>query len=398
MDGDRFDGLARQFATASSRRFLLKMATVKVAALASLGSISAADAARRPTPTPKPVSCPGQQIDVDGQCVCPNGMDTCGSECCPPEAQCCDNACCYGTCYGGGLCCPAGQLVCNNRCVGIGECCSSADCPPGTVCGSETPHICSCVSTVTCATAGLSCGALIDDCGRQLDCGSCQPPNTCGGGGTPGVCGCAVTTTCDGLCGEIETNCGFALQCGGCDAPETCGGGGTDGVCGCTVITSCDGQCGTVTTNCNTTLDCGDCPADCENTCGLCEICSGGSCEPAPDGAICRSGCSSGQCEGGQCRSMRTVECPPGGGVTETPCNRYQCVPVDIGVVCALVPDGDGMACPASQSCYEGTCHDGTCLETPLDCGPCGKCIGFSGGSVCVPDLDACGGDDPVAG
>src|SRR5690606_39935265 len=97
------------------------------------------EAARRPAPTPRPPSCPGQQTWNGSECVCPAGSDTCGPDCCPTGvAQCCDQACCYGVCYGEELCCPTGGEFCP---VTGGECC-----PEGWTCcpdyGCLAPGLC----------------------------------------------------------------------------------------------------------------------------------------------------------------------------------------------------------------------------------------------------------------
>lgn len=64
-------------------------------------------AARRPTPTPKPVKCYGGHINVGGVCICPVGTEECGPSCCPAGTVCCDNACCHGECVGEEICIEA---------------------------------------------------------------------------------------------------------------------------------------------------------------------------------------------------------------------------------------------------------------------------------------------------
>jgi len=345
MEGNRFDDLARRFAADSSRRSLLKKSVATIVALAGLERAAGADAARRPSRTPVPPSCPGQQTPCGTECCCPEEHVRCGADCCPAGAQCCDGACCDGTCYGGGLCCPADRLVCAGQCVD--GCCSSADCPPGWACGVETPYQCSCVPLVTCASSGQRCGPLTDDCGNVLDCGDCEEPETCGGGGTAGTCGCMVTTTCDGRCGAVTTNCGTALDCGLCAEP--CGGDGD---------------------------------------CGLCEVCSSGACAPAADGLVCVHGCSSGYCEAGQCNLGKAIECPPG-PVPYIPCNAYQCVPTDLGAICVLMPFDEGGSCPHDDPCQVGICQEGVCVGAPRDCGVCGEC---RDGACVMLKGDLCGG------
>ncbi len=88
----------------------------------------------------------------------------------------------------------------------------------------------SCTPT-TCAAQGKNCGSISDNCGGQLNCGSCTLPATCGGAGTANVCGTACTpATCASLgdtCGLPADGCGGTLSCGTCTAPQYCGGSGT---------------------------------------------------------------------------------------------------------------------------------------------------------------------------
>src|SRR5215218_10289490 len=131
MDDHHFDVFTRSLAQRGSRRAALK-ALLGIGGIAAVGGITRSDdvlGARRPTPTPKPVSCPGIQTPCPTGCCCPAGNTKCGPDCCPiGQAQCCDNACCYGICYGEELCCPTGQLLCNGVCPPLGGCCTDADC------------------------------------------------------------------------------------------------------------------------------------------------------------------------------------------------------------------------------------------------------------------------------
>ena len=177
MDDGRFDALTRSLAKRQSRRAMVGgIVGLGVAALEGrLGSNRNAEAARRPTPTPKPVSCPPLQTRVDGQCVCMDPLEvTCGPDCCPKDiSECCDNACCYGSCYGEELCCPPGQ-------VGFeGSCCTPKSCAD-----LWPEHL-------------LTCDAGIDDgCGGKIFCG-CPEGWQCtsGSAGSAGSC-LNMTTTC----------------------------------------------------------------------------------------------------------------------------------------------------------------------------------------------------------
>ena len=131
MDDRRFDALARAIGQSGSRRGLIK-AALGLGGIAAFGGMARHDeieAARRPTPTPRPVSCPGEQVPCGTNCCCPDGSSKCGSACCPDgAAECCDNACCYGECYGEELCCPTGSsfcpdgTCCEGRCMDDGFC------------------------------------------------------------------------------------------------------------------------------------------------------------------------------------------------------------------------------------------------------------------------------------
>src|SRR5690349_19357999 len=188
MDDRRFDSLVKSLARGGSRRSVLKgMLGLGSAAVAG-GMLleDDASAARRPTPTPTPVKCPGKQTPVNGVCTCPGtAPNKCGPDCCTgkttdPEprpsthSECCDNQCCFGSCYGEELCCPTNQTgsggdpthficngpngthccesgqhcclidgccdtVCHGGSVGISFCCAQSHFCPG---GSEREDIC----------------------------------------------------------------------------------------------------------------------------------------------------------------------------------------------------------------------------------------------------------------
>lgn len=186
MDDRRFDALARSLASASNRRQVLK-GLLGLGGVTAAGAIApGADAARRPAPTPKPPSCPGQQTWQNGACTCPPNTTGCGPDCCPAGAQCCDNACCYGLCYGEELCCPSSQEWCDVT----GECC-----PPGAIC-----------------CPGVGCRAPEDCCLPSCD------GSTCGSDGCDGTCSCAGDRICSRescVCpsGTMECPDGLCKQC-----------------------------------------------------------------------------------------------------------------------------------------------------------------------------------------
>lgn len=105
-----------------------------------------------------------------------------------------------------------------------------------------------CQPKITCQSVGAECGLIKDDgCGHSSNCpDNCIAPMVCGGDQDKGQfkCGC-TTTTCEEQgknCGTIDNNCGKSLNCGTCDpnkyqttcgdakigdfpSPNVCGGG-----------------------------------------------------------------------------------------------------------------------------------------------------------------------------
>ncbi len=258
MDDRQFDSLVRSLASGANRRQILKGLLGLGGAAAVAGTaLSDAEAARRPTPTPQPPRCPGQQTWDGTACVCPAGNTTCGPACCPDgQAECCDNACCYGTCYGEELCCPTGR----DFCAITGECC---------------PEGWSCCPEYGCLEPGLCCTAedcIVREC-AGLTCTvdhTCRYSDDCTNGGVEECClegqVCLDNGTC---CTPI------------CDA-DGCGDDGCGGTCGCP-----DGY------------GCGD-----DGRCHVCSVCSpvsetcGRSCYTlcTPDGVKCLSGFAISKC------------------------------------------------------------------------------------------------------
>lgn len=209
MDDRRFDALARQLASSGNRRQLLKgmlgLGGVVVAGAAVTSTEADTEAARRPTPTPRPPRCPTGQFWNGSACVCISGTP-CGPDCCGAGGVCCDNACCYGVCFGEELCCPSvseycpvtgeccrpGRRCCPEYgCLVPGQCCTVEDCVPDpcatVICNPQQI----CEYTVNCNIGGAEqCCAPGQVCRQSGDC--CTP--TCDGI----VCG--VSNGCDGAC------------------------------------------------------------------------------------------------------------------------------------------------------------------------------------------------------
>jgi hypothetical protein len=239
MDDRRFDSLVKALAAGTNRRSVLKglLGIGGIAAVSSSIGQADVDAARRPSPTPSPPTCPGQQVFQDGQCACPPGLEKCGPDCCnssapkpsPDHSECCDNACCHGHCYGEELCCPwprafcpEAQECCNE---GVSLCCGEAGCCDGNCCqdAQGNDHCCSgttpkCCPGDTCIAADGCCD--VSDCGPG-DCWSCidhqcvPDPAKCAGG---------CVECIEGTCQPVDSHCTDDNPCtiNTCNSDGTC--------------------------------------------------------------------------------------------------------------------------------------------------------------------------------
>lgn len=102
---------------------------LSIGGVALAGTHGSAEAARRPTPTPKPIRCPGSQYWDGSSCVCSSGAP-CGPDCCDSAALCCDNACCAS-----GQVCTWEEVCCTPSCepgiCGDDGCGGQCGCPEG---------------------------------------------------------------------------------------------------------------------------------------------------------------------------------------------------------------------------------------------------------------------------
>jgi hypothetical protein len=180
-----------------------------------------------------------------------------------------------------------------NNCGNEVDC---GSCPSGQTCGGGNPgapNVCGCTRLTTCP-GGADCGTISDGCGGTVSCGgACPSGQTCGGGnpGAPNVCGCTPKTCAvdyAGLCGPFGDGCGGVVTCG-CPAPQTCGGGTPSNpvLCGCTPKTcfQLGKSCGTVDNGCGGRLNCGECPH--ANPVCLDNVCQ--ACSAASVGMTCTS-------------------------------------------------------------------------------------------------------------
>jgi hypothetical protein len=212
MDDRRFDALARSLASGSNRRQLLKGLLGIGGAVAASAVAPDVEAARRPTPTPRPVSCPGIQIPCGADCCCPAGHSKCGPDCCPDgQAECCDNACCYGTCHGEELCCPNGSRLCDGVCLSNDRCCTADDCSTGVCATVQCTSDHTCLYTEDCTLGGAE--ACCFEGQVCLENGACCTP-TCNGASCGGDDGCGGTCPCpdDKICNQGSCVCPAATM------------------------------------------------------------------------------------------------------------------------------------------------------------------------------------------
>jgi hypothetical protein len=374
MDDRRFDSLTKALAKGKSRRTVLK-GLLGLGSAAIAGSIvldGDSEAARRPkNPTPTPVRCPGRQIPCGiNQCCCPpDAPNQCapggGPDCCtsvaggppvPTHSECCDNACCFGTCYGEELCCPT-----NNRSTG------ELPIPPThkiceTVDGPECcPFDDECCSVDGCCDGGCYGGAdgVSFCCGLEHFCpGSpigaglcCASGERCCDGGTDNnnCYECCFDTDCpDGVCRNGTCVClGLGEHCA--DAQECCQDAGE--------------------TTCRDTIQC-NAPQDticCRpvgSVCGdNCDCCGTIPCE---DGHCCL-GQGMGACNGDSSNCCAGLECvgDPGDDscrVPEPPC-------AGVGEQC-----GPGQSCCFVDACTSVSCQSGQCVAQPITCDDSNAC------------------------
>lgn len=420
MDDRRFDALTKALAKGSNRRSVLK-GLLGLGGAALTGEVlrqGAAEAARRPTPAPTPVKCPGHQFPCDDGCCCPDGETGCGPACCqdikfsPPDhrySECCDNQCCFGACYGEELCCPTnlrggnenpqppshricetvdGAVCCpyDRVCCLVDGCCDTicsggaggADfcCPADDICagGSSSDDLC-CEGDTVCCGAGANgnvCADLSDD---DDNCGACG--NVCGGCSS---CQNGVCLPEDDLCLACET-CQLDAQTNSYVCVNDC--------TGCAECQASElnpaGNCFPLDSEClscqvcelNDTGNGGACENDCPGDCGNCVR------NPETGAGVCVA--DSSQCP----VTVPAQVCCPGGGT-------FTC---EEGPYCGCDDDGD---CPACNRCNLGTCEP-ICTDSQECCaylGTHGLCVSNMEGVGCCTSAECTntGLDDCLVG
>ena len=420
MDDRRFDSLAKSLASGASRRSVLKgILGLGGAALAG-GMLmdGEAEAARRGPKSPKPPTCPGQQSWNDTRCVCPDGLSQCnpngGPDCCnsgvtpgsPGYSECCDNACCQGTCYGEELCCPTNygpgeqppthqvcdgpngkeccpsdydcclidgccETICYGGSVGASYCCARDNFCPG---GDESEDVC-CTGGTTCCGAGTNANACVDlgsenACCTDGDCDGCQhcDESTCVDGCRDGNACCGTV----GCCPELQCNDAADICCS--EGSFACGTTEGNQCCDSQTEQCCEGVCVELSE---------DCPSTCEPNCDCAD--------PSNDGLGCNGGldagggvCACGYCavplEGCPCGCEGDSECVrcAGNGVCETYNQGGSCN--DGAGLCDGEWCNPPATCSIDQDCSSNNCCNGTCIAANACCDA----------DDCLLEVDAC--------
>jgi len=382
MDNRSFDTFVKAVASGVNRRTLLKGLLGLGGTAVGASQFGEAHAARRPTPTPKPAKCPGVQVPVNGVCTCPGSApDKCGPDCCNPagigasHSECCDNACCYGVCYGEELCCPYPRVHCPADHVSRDLCCDEGSlcCGEGTAtpfCVPDLPG--ACCADSDCPQVGTACGACVDNLCTVLPCGACQACSNgeCVGCELAGYGCCNSDDACVECC--LSEQCGPYFDCDlyicepcevegrvPCGEPPCIEGPGSRANCCCEA--------------CNSNADCPSCHA-----------CFDGACRRCDEMGL---ECYSGVC--GECGSSE--DCGP-----YFDCDLYTCLTCEeAGMAsCGSAPCPSWSfncccdACAQDSECdYCEACSQGACV-------PCSylglKCAGDSGCGECTSS-EECG-------
>ena len=400
MDDKRFDSITRLFASGASRRTLVKGLLGLGGATLTGGVVldnGEAEAARRPTPTPKPVTCPGQQTWNGTKCVCPAGLSQCvpngGPDCCNDQlvspgttgySTCCDNACCQGSCTSEEICCPtnsrpgglpptnrvcdvAGREECclySDECCTVDGCCAttcyggsdgeSYCCDTANYCpgGSESEELCCTGDTPIKCACGTNNNVCIADtdaaCCVDSDCDT--PPS----GSSP----CAVGTCTNNVCSYTDCNSESEICC-----PDN------QGVYACRVGDEC----------CLSNQDCAD----------TCEACVNFVCVDDPNTFPC-----------GPASDPEKYCCPETNYSICCGASQYECCGVDSATGVTRECDADGKCCEAGTPNFcagSNTCCSAPCVtfgEAEYCCPPGrGRVCPGASEFVCCPNGQECSDD-----
>jgi hypothetical protein len=243
VDETRFDDLARQFASSTSRRRILRSVVAMAGAAIGLSYSGEADAAIRRSIGEicrKNGDCASSNCgpkDATGRrrCICSTALD------CPPIAN--GNQCLAATCSPAGVCgtettvgapCDDGNLctvddVCqaNGSCKGTHKACDDNNACTKDSCDLNTGN---CVNTPITCDDGNAC--TVDTCDPVLGCiftqVACDDGNVCTVDTCDPISGCVNTPI---ECGSVSDGNGGEVCCGGCTSAAPCCTNGACGAC-----------------------------------------------------------------------------------------------------------------------------------------------------------------------
>lgn len=229
MESERFDRIARTWATTSRRRVLAGLASFLAAARPlAIGDPVAARKKRKRKRNKKRNRCPAGQVRCNGQCGLPN----LARGCLFTSVKCCSNRCAADLC----IPCPGKPCDSDDDCCDGLPCIDTNDPNAGHTCGGCLHgNIGACQSSDDCCSAecnnGVCLSPLRERCATAFDCeGQPKGPVACDGGECRCAAQCCDDTDCvsslecdDGRCTcPVERECCFDTDC---EPVERCQGG-----------------------------------------------------------------------------------------------------------------------------------------------------------------------------
>jgi hypothetical protein len=262
--------------------------------------------------------------------------------------------------------CPDATQLCNGTCVP--SCGDTAALDPSTCTCICAPGFASCPGDSTNGTQSAPCSTPITTVDNCLACGAkCDDGNACTDNICDPVAGCVTSNVANGVaCGSsgtcVDGACSDCVPGGSCAADTEC----------CDDELCCNGTCVAKSAFLDDVNNCGVCGTVCESSPCQTAICVEGICqsEPIADGETCDDGnpctvddhCMAGACMGNPVPNGDA--CGEGGT-----CSDGICVECESGGACSADTD-----CCAEEICCNDVCVAKASFQDDADnCGGCGK-------------------------